>query len=324
MEKSMEIITVIAVVATVASIWWSVGNAQTSRDKLQAALAQIEELKSKPANKAKTKKSDSADTGALKGELSNLKRELNQAKKKAHDTQSELKAELDRERASRKELEKRLNDTPAFQDESAKAKAEPATPKTAAPQENAKPDAKEPTPAAAPVIDEESELGKATALVAKLKEERSDLIESKKKLKRELKDARYRVERYRRIDLVKQREHELVDDRLLTMGRLYYDAVSAIAAMKGEVVPPKPRELREAEARAAERAARDAKAEEVKAKLSEEEEGAASLGSALKAEEDAQIANRSEDQAETPEVEVSAEVVAEANGASTELQANPA
>lgn len=324
MEKSMEIITVIAVVATVASIWWSVGNAQTSREKLQAALSQIDELKTKPTGKAKNKKNDTADNSALKGELSNLKRELNQAKKKAHDTQSELKAELDRERASRKELEKRLNDTPAFQDESAKAKAEPAPTKVAAPKEEAKPESKEQAPVAAPVVDEESELGKVEALVAKLKEERSELIESKKKLKRELKDARYRVERYRRIDLVKQREHELVDDRLLTMGRLYYDAVSAIAAMKGEVVPPKPRELREAEARAAERAARDAKAEEVKAKLSEEDESAASLGSALQAEEDAQLASRSEEQAETSEAEVSADVAAEAVSASAELQANPA
>ena len=51
-------------------------------------------------------------------------------------------------------------------------------------------------------------------------------------MKHELKDARYRLERYRRIDLRKQREHELVDDRLLTMGRLYYDVVSEMAALE--------------------------------------------------------------------------------------------
>jgi len=324
MEKSMEIITVIAVVATVASIWWSIGNAQTSRDKLQAALAQLDELKNKPASKSKSKKTESTDNSALKGEISNLKRDLSQAKKRAHDTQAELRAELDRERASRKELEKRLNDTPAFQDETNKAKAAPVAAKAPEAKEIAAQEAKEPAPADKPVIDEESELGKANALIARLKNERSELIESKKSLKRDLKDARYRVERYRRIDLIKQREHELVDDRLLTMGRLYYDSVSQIAAMKGEVVPPKPRELREAEARAAERAARDAKAEEAKAKLTEEDETAASLGSALKAEEDVQRENLKAEQAETSHVEVTPEIAAESAASSSELQANPA
>lgn len=323
MEKSMEIITVIAVVATVASIWWSIGNTQASREKLQAALTQIEELKNKPV-KSKNKKAESSDNSALKGEISNLKRDLSQAKKRAHDTQAELKAELDRERASRKELEKRLNDTPAFQDEATKAKAATVATKPPMPKEDTTQEVTEPVVSTQPVVDEESELGKANAFIAKLKDERSELIESKKNLKRELKDARYRVERYRRIDLVKQREHELVDDRLLTMGRLYYDAVSQIAAMKGEVVPPKPRELREAEARAAERAARDAKAEEAKTKQAEEVETAASLGSALKAEEEVQRENLQAEQTETSEVEVTPEVAAENAASTTELQATPA
>lgn len=323
MEKSMEIITVIAVVATVASIWWSIGNTQASREKLQAALTQIEELKNKPV-KSKNKKAESSDNSALKGEISNLKRDLSQAKKRAHDTQAELKAELDRERASRKELEKRLNDTPAFQDEATKAKAATVATKPPMPKEDTTQEVTEPVVSTQPVVDGESELGKANAFIAKLKDERSELIESKKNLKRELKDARYRVERYRRIDLVKQREHELVDDRLLTMGRLYYDAVSQIAAMKGEVVPPKPRELREAEARAAERAARDAKAEEAKTKQAEEVETAASLGSALKAEEEVQRENLQAEQTETSEVEVTPEVAAENAASTTELQATPA
>lgn len=320
MENFMEIITVIAVVATVASLWWSVGNAQASKDKLQEALSQIEELKSKPSTKSKNKKNDQPDHSALKTELSNLKRDLNQAKKKAHDAQTELREELDRERASRRELEKRLNETPAFQTETTKAK-DAQSPAPAATKVEAKVEQEpEQAPQKAPEVNEESELGQKVAQLAKLKAEREELIESKKKLKRELKDARYRVERYRRIDLVKQREHELVDDRLLTMGRLYYDAVSEIAALKGEVVPPKPRELREAEARAAERAARDAKAEEVKAQQSEEDEIAASLGSALQAEETAQLEQR---EIENADLEVSAEVAVDATS-SVDLQASPA
>ncbi|MEC8049912.1 MAG: hypothetical protein VX210_03895 [Myxococcota bacterium] len=333
----MEIITVIAVIATFGSIWWSVGNAQASRDKLSAALSEIETLKSKPSTKSKNnKKAEQGDQSSLKNEVASLKRDLNQAKKKSHDTQLELKAELDRERASRKELEKRLNETPAFREESTATK-EPAAETKKAPQPAVEAQPSVTTKEAeAPVVDEETELGKKEALITKLREERESLIENKKKMKHELKDARYRLERYRRIDLIKQREHELVDDRLLTMGRLYYDVVSEMAALKGEVVPPKPRELREAEARAAERAARDAKAEAAKSKENEENEEAASLGSALQAEEAAQVA-QIEDQAnvdaeapvdagpvETEEqAKVSPDVAATAT-ATTEVQANPA
>ena len=66
----MEIITVIAVIATFGSIWWSVGNAQASRDKLSAALSEIETLKSKPSSKAKnSKKADQGDQSSLKSEI---------------------------------------------------------------------------------------------------------------------------------------------------------------------------------------------------------------------------------------------------------------
>ena len=176
----MEIITVIAVIATFGSIWWSVGNAQASRDKLSAALSEIETLKSKPSSKAKnTKKADQGDQSSLKSEIAGLKRDLNQAKKKSHDSQQELKAELDRERASRKELEKRLNETPAFREEVTAAKeTAPKIDKVAEPAVETQPSVttKE---AEAPVIDEETELGKKEALIAKLREERESLIENK-------------------------------------------------------------------------------------------------------------------------------------------------
>ena len=263
----MEIITVIAVIATFGSIWWSVGNAQASRDKLSAALSEIETLKSKPSTKSKNnKKAEQGDQSSLKNEVASLKRDLNQAKKRSHDTQLELKAELDRERASRKELEKRLNETPAFREESTATK-EPAAETIKRLNLRLKLNLQSP-PRKLKLrwsTKKPNSAKKRHSLPSFAKSENPS-SKIKKKMKHELKDARYRLERYRRIDLIKQREHELVDDRLLTMGRLYYDVVSEMAALKGEVVPPKPRELREAEARAAERAARDAKAEAAKSK----------------------------------------------------------
>ena len=63
------------------------------------ALSEIETLKSKPSSKAKnSKRADQGDQSSLKNEIAGLKRDLNQAKKKSHDSQQELKAELDRAR----------------------------------------------------------------------------------------------------------------------------------------------------------------------------------------------------------------------------------
>ena len=47
-----------------------------------------------------------------------------------------------------------------------------------------------------------------------------------------------RVEAYRRIDFIHKKEIELVQDKLQTMGRQYYQAVSEVAALKGTVPPP--------------------------------------------------------------------------------------
>ena len=45
----------------------------------------------------------------------------------------------------------------------------------------------------------------------------------------------------------------VLEDKLLTLGRQYYDAISEIALLKGDVKPPRPRTLVEAESRAVER-----------------------------------------------------------------------
>ena len=333
----MEIITVIAVVVTLAAVWWSVGHAQTAREALAAVREELEATKAqKDANKSKSKKSGQADQSALKSELSSVKKDLNQAKKKAHEAQVELKAELERERASRRELEKRLNESPAFQTDDAKNAKTKEEPKVPAHVEALNTETTEARVIEEPVSEEltEGERTKKDGLIAKLKTEKGELMDAQKGLKRELKDAKYKVERYRRIDLVKQREHELVDDRLLTMGRLYYDAVSEIAALKGDVVPPKPRELREAEARAAERAAKEAKAEARKAQDLEDEEQATSINDAMKQEEQAQIENLesaakdegTDDAPEPASAEVQAEASAEmpAPATSSEAQAAPA
>lgn len=64
-----------------------------------------------------------------------------------------------------------------------------------------------------------------------------------KKLRGDLRRARRRVEDYRRADLIARSRSELADEKLRHLGRRYYDAVSELAALKGEVAPPPSREL---------------------------------------------------------------------------------
>ena len=77
------------------------------------------------------------------------------------------------------------------------------------------------------------------ALLESLRLER----EERDKAKEELRQLHRRVEGLRRIDLITKGKIELLEDKVRGLGRQYYEAVSELAALKGEVVPPRPRDL---------------------------------------------------------------------------------
>ncbi|MEO1172841.1 MAG: hypothetical protein AAFX94_12460, partial [Myxococcota bacterium] len=72
-----------------------------------------------------------------------------------------------------------------------------------------------------------------------------------KKAKGEARKAKRRVDDYRRADMVARSRSELADDKVRHLSRQYYEAVSELAALKGEVAPP-PRELEDVRRDAAE------------------------------------------------------------------------
>ena len=59
-----------------------------------------------------------------------------------------------------------------------------------------------------------------------------------KAYKRDMRQAARRMEGFRRIDILTKNKLELAEDKLAQLGRDYYDAISELAALKGEVVPP--------------------------------------------------------------------------------------
>ena len=158
--------------------------------------------------------------------------------------------------------------------------------------------------------------------IKQLEEQKSKLehklAENKKyisKVKAEVKDSRFRVERYRRVDIMTKNKTGVLEDKLLTLGRQYYDAISEIAVLKGDVKPPRPRTLVEAESRAVER--------EAEAAALEAEAAAAEAERAQEADEapvqlDASHFEVEEDQAATTGTEVESSVEAAALEASAE------
>jgi hypothetical protein len=56
----------------------------------------------------------------------------------------------------------------------------------------------------------------------------------------EVKKLRRRSEDLRRIDIINRSKQELLQDKLHTMGRRYYDAISEVAMLRGEVAPQPP------------------------------------------------------------------------------------
>ena len=60
--------------------------------------------------------------------------------------------------------------------------------------------------------------------------------------KAELARLRHYCEQLRRIDMVSKGKVEVLEDKLAALGRQYYETVSELAALKGEVVPPRPRD----------------------------------------------------------------------------------
>ncbi len=194
--------------------------------------------------------------------LQKQKKDLASQKKKNHTAQEDFKKQREEDLKKIKTLETAQESKPAFT--SLKVAAEP----------KAAPETKETVRKAPVEAAPQGESRSESEIVMQLREELAHGSNLREKLaariktdtttlrnaREDLKELKYRVERYRRVDIMTKNQLDLVTDKLLTLGRQYYDAVSELAAAKGEVVPPKPKALREAEAAAAQQALAEAEA----------------------------------------------------------------
>lgn len=176
-------------------------------------------------------------------EVQQLKKDLGAHKKKAHHTQDELKTLRSELKSAQEAAKAAATSRPAFADPTPKAKLEAPSPAPAK---------QDDTPELRARIEEleatiETLNGEKSGLKKKIDAADSEI----KKAKGEARKAKRRVDDYRRADMVARSRSELTDDKVRHLSRQYYEAVSELAALKGEVAPPA-RELEDVRRDAAE------------------------------------------------------------------------
>lgn len=181
----------------------------------------------------------------VKTTLRENKLELAAQRKKNHAAQEALRAAQQALREEVKRREAAQNERPAFAEIKPRAEAK-AVPKPApkAPVESA-PTAPEPAASAESLA--------LQAELETLKRRHGALVDALDKAKQACQTQKQNAQRLqrrhedlRRIDIISRSKVELLEDKLRGMGRQYYEAISELALLKGEVAPPKPKGLPEA------------------------------------------------------------------------------
>jgi len=220
----------LALAAILTSLWLNL-----RLRKLQAEMgAQKDELSSAEGskNEFRTKAKDfEKEIEKRKNEISELKNKLGKQKRKVHDLQEAHKKSEKSWQDDKQKLEGALTQKVAF-NESAKT-PEPVQPKAVIPKVPVEQEKKA----------DDSELRKEEALklkrqISSLEEQLHQERDQVKAYKRDMRQAARRMEGFRRIDILTKNKLELAEDKLAQLGRDYYDAISELAALKGEVVPP--------------------------------------------------------------------------------------
>ncbi len=224
-------------------IVWAVPRTRALATQIDNLNSSIEEGKGESRKLGeKTRKQDKGLEGK-RDEITKLKKDLAGQRKKNHTAQEEnkkLRGELNDQRSS---FKKKLTNRPAFADEEkvpAPVKAKPEAPKEEKPKERIIEQ-----PRVAP-SDDTSRVEEANL---KLKNELKELRDETRGDRADLKRLRRRVEDYRRIDIINAGKRESLEERVKHLGRQYYEAVTEIAVLKGEVPAiPAPEELPDFEA----------------------------------------------------------------------------
>ena len=272
-------------------------------EQITSLQTQLDDNKAQLKTSAGREKKLEKDLSEKTQNITQMKKDMGAQRKKTHSAQEELKSLRSAHKDEIEKLKKTALGKPAFQEAAAQPAKAVEAPKTEAAVEKA---------AQTTVAVSEEHVERIKHLEEQKSKLEHKLAENKKyisKVKAEVKDSRFRVERYRRVDIMTKNKTGVLEDKLLTLGRQYYDAISEIAVLKGDVKPPRPRTLVEAESRAVER--------EAEAAALEAEAAAAEAERAQEADEapvqlDASHFEVEEDQAATTDTEVESSVEAAA------------
>lgn len=177
--------------------------------------------------------------------ISDLKRDVAQQRKKNHAQQEELKQTKEAHAKEKESLERALQTKPAFEKtEKEKTEAKPVVvepkQKTKQPEKPVEASPKQETinTVDAKKLDTlRTELLSVEAKYRALQEEQTRIKDANKTLREENRSLKKRMEGLRRIDVISNNKVELLEDKLSHLGKQYYEALSEIAVLKGEVKP---------------------------------------------------------------------------------------
>lgn len=212
-----------------------------AKQQIAQGEAALRQATQKQESKQQKSKKDNAERDEA---LRNAKQEIAAQRKKNHTAQEELKQLREQVREQTRLRIEAQESRPAFAE--VERPTPPPKPKPTPP----------PPPAPAPVVlaqpsaEQEAAMDKLQQTVDRLHSDHRGLQEqftaertAAAELRSELKKQRKRAEDFRRIDIITKSKMEVLEDRLRHMGREYYEAISELAALKGHVAPPKPRDL---------------------------------------------------------------------------------
>ena len=178
--------------------------------------------------------------------LIELKKDLHAQKSKNHDLGEELRKLREQQKTRIKDLESQLHTKPAFENMpsiSATLVKEP-TPIVVAqiipkqPQNDEKINVLQQH-----INDLDERLKRGHASFQELEQELDRLRTKYSDMRGENSTLHKRLEDMRKIQIVSKSKLQVTEDKLRYFGKAYYETLSELAALKGEVLPPRPKEF---------------------------------------------------------------------------------
>lgn len=216
-------------ILAVGVIVWAVPRTRTLSARIDDINNRIDESKEETRKLAEKSRKQDKDLEQKREELKKMKKEIAAQRKKNHSVQEENKKFREELGQQRSDFDRRQMERPAFADEE-KAR-EPEEPK---------PVPKKPEESGVQRPADDDRLQRLEQNNTKLKNELEEIREQIHGDKSELTRLRKRVEDYRRIDIINAGKREALEEKVRHLGRQYYEAVTEVAVLKGEVpaIPP--------------------------------------------------------------------------------------